>query len=345
MKHYGGFGVLAALSLTTTTGMAYNVLMCGATHLGIESNITMYIDRCQAPAGSSQDSDFQNAVYTWNVLQGVADRFTVSTTNSNCTQGNMQGNLRNDYQFNANLGGLAGLAWYTGYPTGTCSDGEWDVLIAQGQTAGVPPIATNGVYRRVVMTHELGHVLGAAHESTNGPPATMAPFQPGPVMGGSSAERSGVFGDDSNYARAYHSSGLTSNDLAASAWRRNGGAHDLPIPPNGGWQWGCAGATVSYTGTWTNKGTQALFGKKLYVYLSNDDIITNTDTLVQTWTINSNPGFTDTWSSSFAIPAGLPTYVNYKIGIIVDPLFEVSESNENNNYAFFYGTGVMRIPC
>jgi hypothetical protein len=338
-------GCFLLVALTSRISAAYDVLMCGATHLGIESNTTFNIDRCTVSAGSAAETDFQNAEYTWNKLRGVYDRFSDQAGNTNCTA-NLQGNSQSDYQDQQDLGGLAALAWYSGYLDGSCSDGEWDVLTANGATPGVPPVATSGIYRRVILVHELGHVLGAAHESSSAFPASMAAYQPGPVIGGGAGgiDRSGVMGDDMLYARAYHGVANSSHDLAVSAWIRNGGSHSLPIPPNGGFQWGCAGATVSYTATFLNKGN-SYTAAKMYIYLSLNETITTSDILVQTWDTTSNPGWSYTWTSSFQIPSSLTEYSTYKIGVFVDPLDEVSEVSESNNTAFFSGVGVMRVPC
>jgi CARDB protein len=348
MRRLAIAGSFLLVSLTSTLSSAYDALMCGATHLGIDVNTTFFTDQCNVPPGSAAEADFQNATYTWNKLRGVYDRFGVALGNTNCAAVSLQGNNRSDYQHQQNLGGLVGLAWYTGYPSGTCSDAEWDVLTANGPTQGVPPVATNGIYMRTILVHELGHVLGAAHETSglNTFPASMAAFQPGPVIGGGSGgiDRSGVMGDDMLFARAYHGVTDSSSDVAASAWIRNGQAHSLPVPPNGGFQWGCAGTMVTYKGTVFNKGN-AYVSTKLYVYLSLNESITTNDVLVQTWTFSANPGWSTTLESSFPIPSSLTEYTNYKIGIFVDPLNEVNEVSEANNTAFFFGTGVMRTPC
>lgn len=210
------------IGLTSSISSAYDVLMCATTRLGIETNTTFYTDQCNVPPGSAAEADFKNAAYTWNKLAGVHDRFTVALGNTNCAALNMRGNGRSDYQDQQNLNGNAGLAWYNG-STATppsCTDSEWDVLTATGATLGVPPVATNGVYRRTVLVHELGHVLGAHHETSgqNTFPASMATFLPGPVIGGGGAERSGVMGDDMLFARAFHGFANSSSDVAASAW-------------------------------------------------------------------------------------------------------------------------------
>lgn len=334
--------VFLCVCASVGSASAYELLMCGTTHLGIESDVQWRLDRCTIAAGSAEETDFQAAEFAWNSVHGVLDRFSDTGGNTNCSA-NLQGNGQFDVQMKSSLGGAAALAWYTGMAAGNCTDGEWDVLFTPNLTAGPPPETTPAqtFNRRLIFAHELGHVLGMAHELTQNRVATMAPYNPFAPLGGQTALRGGVFGDDVAYARAYHGSSQTSYDLGVSAWKRNGGAHILPSL---GFQWGCTGQTASYTATWTNKGTKAITqadNVKLKVYLSSDTIISSADTLVQTWKIYIGVGGSSTWSSSFAIPSSLPLYQSYYIGIVADADGTLAEIHEGNNATPLDG-GVMR---
>ena len=304
-----------------------------STHLGIESNVQFRMDRCTVPAASELELDFQNAASSWVYIVGAHDRFLpITSGNTNCSA-NLQGNGLQDFQTTTSLPNGSALAWYTGFPTSTCSDAEWDVLISPNGFAGgaCNELGTTPC-RRAALVHELGHVLGLGHE-TSGKLATMAAFTPQGLLGGDTWHRSGPFADDAAYAMDYHGDGLTSFDAAVSPWMRSGNQSALTHPSDTIIS-GCSGAAVSFTYSWTNRGTQTIpSGSPAVVryYLSTDETISTSDILWGSLTVWGTKGWSATYSPNLTIPSSLSLNTVYRIGVIIDPLNAISESNESNN--------------
>jgi hypothetical protein len=333
MKSLSALGTCLGLMAVASESHAYDLLMCGSTHLKTEAAISFRMDRCTVAAGSVAELDFQNAAYTWNVVKGIGDFFPATVAgNTNCSA-NLQGNSQGDFQVVSTMSSGSALAWYTGLGQNpqTCSDAEWDVLVASnGFQTGAQSELQASSSRRPVLVHELGHILGMAHETTNGRVTSMTQFNPHPMLGGSASERSGVYADDAAFGIAFHGSGQTSVDLSVSSWTRSGNVGALTMTDS--IVTGCTGGSVAYTATWTNKGTEAVpAGTQLKVYLSADETITTSDILVQTWNISGTQGWTSTWSSNITIPSSLTLNATYRMGIIIDPANTAAEWIETNN--------------
>jgi hypothetical protein len=338
LRSLTGLGTCVGLMAVASESHAYDLLMCGSTHLRTEADITFRMDRCTVSAGGTAELDFQNAAYTWNVVKGIWDRFpaTVTGNPSNNCSANLQGNGLPDFQILSSLPSGFAMAWFTGFGQSpqTCDDPEWDVIMASsGFQTGVQSELQASPSRRNALVHELGHVLGMAHETTNNRVSSMIAFTPQVMLGGSANERSGVYADDAAYGIAFHGSGQTSFDLAVSSWMRASNQSGT-LTMADSIQSGCTGSSIAYTATWTNKGTQAIAPGSpatLKVYLSSDDTITTSDILVQTWSISGTQGSTSTWTSSITIPSSLTLNATYRLGIIVDPSNTIAEHIENNN--------------
>lgn len=94
---------------------------------------------------------------------------------------------------------------------------------------------------------------------------------------------------------------------------------------------GATGGTVSITDTVTNIGTGNAKSFAVGFYISTDNVITTTDRLLNTRTVQSlAAGEVSTATTAVGIPASL-TPGTYYIGVIADPDNVQYESNEDNN--------------
>jgi len=81
------------------------------------------------------------------------------------------------------------------------------------------------------------------------------------------------------------------------------------------------------------------------IYLSDDDVITSSDVLIGTRDLlGLTAGFASATSAPFVIPLGTQTG-DYRVGALADDLFEVDESDEDDNELLASGVVTVAIPA
>ena len=103
---------------------------------------------------------------------------------------------------------------------------------------------------------------------------------------------------------------------------------------------GAANTTISVDAEVANQGTKESGKFDIKFYLSFDDQISVGDILLATVTRNTiRPGGIQNWTQLLSLPKTV-TEGDYYIGMIIDPAFKITESDENNNV---FGLGPIPI--
>ena len=171
-----------------------------------------------------------------------------------------------------------------------------------------------------VAIHEFGHALGLDHE--NRWVATMNCIY--------HANFRGIHGDDRAGCRNIYPSG-SQTDISVTNWVKTDNSCNTAAGLVTGPTSATSGNNVTVQTVMENKGTTAINNLMIRWYLSTNDIISTGDTLLGTNTGASinGPG-TITFNRTLTIPSSTSSGT-YWIGVIMDPLNTIAESNENNN--------------
>lgn len=324
-------GAAALLALGATSAQAAVWQTCDGNKIKWNSNWTnMYISTTSFPAGSSWDSDLQNAMWHWNHVGGSGFNFYVGR-DTDGSHSNSNG--VNEIYFSAAETGSA-LAvtfsryhcyWAFGYQYGR---DEADIAFNTSyawNTGSLNYASLGSPYNfELVALHELGHALGLQH--SDGVQATMNSYYAngGPVGYYKEVD---PLPDDRYGVRALYPDGTGETDVAGSAFKRTGtGTSGLISTP-----------TYAYRGTYVNmEFTFANLGTSTQTfdigfYLSTNDYISTADRWLGTnygaW---ASSGALGTYSRSLYIPTDIAPGTYY-LGYLVDGGFAIGEGNEGNN--------------
>lgn len=328
------------ISATAPVAYAWSVDTCNGKTRGITSNTTFRLNRCSIPAGSQRETAILHAMGTWNVIQGMSNRFQPTSGSSSCST--TFGDDRYDISFvdDSQIDGLAGRARSRRractFPWDNGDTKEADVYIAWNLTTDRVDENSTTLGARETAIHELGHVLGANHEDD-----FMSVMCTSNTCGKQGERDSGgihwdeaetVFPDDADMGLTYHGNGNTGQrDMMASSWRHSGGAAARNYTSVGTYT-RCPGETINVRFSFGNLGKVNVTSSnpmQAAVVLSNNDTISTYDMHAADVTVWANRGVFIDYELSVTIPNLLPG--TYFFGFVVDSDSAFAEDREGNN--------------
>lgn len=335
---------------SATSAHAYQYLSCDGHVMTHRDPINMYMDSCNIPDGGQRYNDTISGLAAWSSVSGMRVMMIPQWGGNDCsiTHGDGSSDIAYVASNNSFLDGANGIAMYDGYWNGDCPEThEWDVLIKDsglvvGNGTELDCCVNANQHRINVVAHELGHVLGMAHETT-GKNALMAATALQAVFGG--RNRSGAFNafgmhgpDADDVAFGFHQyldgNNVTTRDVAASAWKRVSASAGMTLTMSPAVVNVCDGGTTNVSFGWHNRSSVAISNVKTQIFLSTDEVIGNTDVAATySTTVSGAVGVSGTINWTLTVPEGIGTAAGklYRVGVIVDPDGSISEYNEYNN--------------
>lgn len=326
-------GVLALLSLSSPSVLAYSYTTCEGTPLKWNNNrAKMYISTTSFVAGSEADSRLQNAMWHWNNVKGSSFKFYVGRdTDGKHSDSN---GVNEVYFSSADTGSALAVTitrykcyWLFGWHKGI-TDADiafntslsWATGLYDHSNPGGAPFNFEGV-----ALHEFGHALGLDHEDRS--MATLNSFYPNSGPLGHNKEWDPL-ADDRQGARFLYPDGTTETDIGASPLKRTGmGSSNLVSSPGSA----ALGSTINVEFSFSNQST-SLASFDIGFYLSTNDYISTFDVLLGTNSgAQGSSGFTGTFTRSLDIPSWIAPGTYY-LGFIMDPGNAVAEANESNGF-------------
>lgn len=315
--------------------------LCNGKIRAVTSGVNYRINRCSIEAGTTEEGDLQHAVFSWNRIASVSDRFSLVNGSSSCTV--TTGDDRYDVALTDpdEIDGNRGMTKiiYHGC-TFSWSDGnikEADVFASNELVLGPLSHTSNTRGLRDVLMHEFGHVLGAGHENRGG--STMCTVSPtcGKVgtfaLGGAQSNTAdSILPDDVHFAARWHGqSGAGNPDLFASAHTL--GPSFGQSSPSTTVQ-GCPGAPFTFGITHGNRGKADAPLVAARVVASTNSTISVSDATISSGVLGANRGGWFNNLITVAVPNLAPG--DYFLGLIVDADNDLTEGDESNNGVSFH---------
>ncbi len=354
-------GTLLALSLAAPAE-AYRYRVCGNVPLKLSGNsLTLYASTNSFPAGSWY-TGLQNAVSQFN--RNPSNFYYNLTTTTSVSLGNGRSEVwgSTNQSILQNAPAIAYSWWqcyyvpfygYVAYMT------EGDVIFDYTSTTANPfewttshsrtNLIRYGGSKRLLQgtaTHEFGHAIGLLHENrwynvmgsdfthlhTNSTTTdayvgedagTAAVFLYGLWAGGPqdvALEHFKYLGTSGEYSthqftQLFNTLGtLTINGMTGYYVRR--------------------GQTIQAEFTFENVGRTTASNIPVRFYISTNDLISTSDTLIKQISVTLSRDTVSTWKYSVTIPSNLALNTNYFLGAYINPVGTISETDYSNNGTF-----------
>lgn len=344
MRLFLSFLVLSLIC--PTLAHAWRVDTCKGRIRGMQEPRTFLLDRCNIPVFSDRYNDIAYVASQWNSIGGVKDVFRVVTDDDDCK---LEGDDVIAFVDGDFIDGYAGS---TSWDTRVCgitdrADGRfYDIKIyISTSNFNIGPSTPLADYQTVrsVLFHEMGHALGAKHDTRGFPNMMWDP---------SNAPRVGNFNRDGKRNDAVDSLLPDDIDFASTWYGEEGGGQDVAIS---GQTWTPSvfdttnvrpiNLNVSRTITMCPGQTQTvgfshmILGKNdvpcstpyvIKFLLSPDRYIEWYDYEVASWSVCGNRGERFVNTATFQIPSNMPSGT-YNLGALVDPAGVRNEEREGNN--------------
>jgi len=329
----GALMLFAVGSLAPSAAQAYSWSTCwDRTVKWNRGWNTMALTAITIPPGSDWDVRYQNAMWHWNNVKGSSFTYYYSRAGNTVSLGN---GVSEVYGTDLGTGGTLGVT-RTRYHCNRTWFFDWSYSIGIDETDmafntrvlwSLGPLNYGNLGSPIsfesVALHELGHALGLGHEDRR--LATMNSYYPNSGPLGHYKEWDPL-GDDRLGARYLYPDGTTETDVAGSVFRWVGsGSSGLVYAP----QTARRGDTVTLQYTVQNLSTSARNFDAGF-YLSTNDYISTSDTLLGTSGFSAPAGSYGTFYRTLTIPTNIAPGA-YWLGFLVDRNNAISESNEYNN--------------